>query len=432
MYGASGFTGSLSVSFLIEKYSQDPKKMPFRWAIAGRNKNTLERQLQKSLQEYAPIQYIHDLTQMIDIIVTSTDDIPKLRALVRNTKSMVTTVGPFSKYGTNLVALCAAYGTHLSDITGESDWVRKMIDNYEQQAARTGAILTSHAGHDCIPWELACYNAAELLRNMGQRVVRFDVYDRIQASISGGTLSSIITKSRARGQYQLKLPFDPLLSRCGQRSPHEMLLKNQLVPTFDQNICSYIGPFLMAPVVGNSVRRSCAANGYSDPKRPLIYSEKFVYNSIWSAVSKFIGMIGLAVALFVPKIPMLMTTFLPPGSGPSKQEQLDGYLLVQVVATGEKGDKTESWCYIPHDPGYYYTARMLVETGLVPILNKNELVGLPNYSKDRGGIGGYWTPASGTGPLIQKRLEGIGIKFRTRMYQPIVQMDKSKPTRLNH
>jgi len=417
MFGASGFTGSLCVDFLVERYSQNPDKMSFRWAIAGRNRSALERTLNNSLTQYAPAEHITALKSKIDIIIADSNNVDQLKQMVRNGRSIVTTAGPFDKYGTNLVALCAAYGTHLSDITGESDWVRKMIDNYELQAKKSGAILTSHAGHDCIPWELACFNAAELLGKMNQKVVKFEAFDRINGNISGGTLATIIHSLQDRTKYNAKLGFDPLSSHFGKKSPHELKLVNQNFVTYDKAVDAYVGPFVMAAVMGNCVRRSCSINQYSSASTKATYHEKYVYNSIWTAIPNFLGLIALASGLFIPGVPDLLSRLLPPGTGPSRADQMAGYLLVQVIATGDKGGKTESWCYIPRDPGYYYTARMLVETGLVPILNKNQLSTLPNYSAEDKGIGGYWTPAAGTGPLIQTRLEDIGIQFQTRVFK---------------
>lgn len=43
---------------------------------------------------------------------------------------ILTTVGPYERYGTQLLALCAEYGTDYVDITGEVAWVRQMITQY--------------------------------------------------------------------------------------------------------------------------------------------------------------------------------------------------------------------------------------------------------------------------------------------------------------
>lgn len=64
---------------------------------------------------------------------------------------MVTTVGPFAKYGSALVAACAASGTGYVDSTGESPWVRDMIDQHDATAKSTGALMVPMCGFDSIP-----------------------------------------------------------------------------------------------------------------------------------------------------------------------------------------------------------------------------------------------------------------------------------------
>jgi len=67
---------------------------------------------------------------------------------------VISTVGPFVKYGSKLVASCAYTGTDYCDITGEVYWVRKMISAYDNIAVETGARLISCCGADSVPWDL--------------------------------------------------------------------------------------------------------------------------------------------------------------------------------------------------------------------------------------------------------------------------------------
>ena len=74
--------------------------------------------------------------------------------MARCTRVVITTTGPFDRYGSDLVRMCAESGTHYADITGETDWVRKMIDRYDDKARATGARIVHFCGHDCVPWDL--------------------------------------------------------------------------------------------------------------------------------------------------------------------------------------------------------------------------------------------------------------------------------------
>lgn len=71
---------------------------------------------------------------------------------------VVTTVGPFDRYGTPLVELCAQWGTHYCDITGETNWVREMIEKYDALARETGSKIVHFCGHDCLPWVCAIFH----------------------------------------------------------------------------------------------------------------------------------------------------------------------------------------------------------------------------------------------------------------------------------
>lgn len=69
----------------------------------------------------------------------------------RKTKVIVTTVGPYAHYGSKLVAACAAAGVHCCDLTGESLWVKDMIEKHHEEAERTGAKIVPSCGFDSIP-----------------------------------------------------------------------------------------------------------------------------------------------------------------------------------------------------------------------------------------------------------------------------------------
>ncbi|HUS29891.1 MAG TPA: saccharopine dehydrogenase NADP-binding domain-containing protein, partial [Kofleriaceae bacterium] len=115
MFGATGFTGQLVAEYI-------KGKKPARWAIAGRNKAKLE-----ALGLDAPI------------IVVDAHDRAGLDAVAKRTKVVCTTVGPYAKYGSELVAACANAGTHYCDLTGEVHWMRAMIDANHDRAVQTGA-----------------------------------------------------------------------------------------------------------------------------------------------------------------------------------------------------------------------------------------------------------------------------------------------------
>ena len=105
VYGATGFTGSLCVKYLKENYSD------LVWGIAGRNQKKLE-DLSKNLGINCKI------------FIADGNDLSALNEITKQTKVVLTTAGPFHRYGSKLVASCVENSTHYVDITGENFWVK--------------------------------------------------------------------------------------------------------------------------------------------------------------------------------------------------------------------------------------------------------------------------------------------------------------------
>merc|ERR1719502_2519657 len=104
LLGATGFTGGLAAKYLAKTYGSSVK-----WAIAGRSAAKLEKVKAELNADYA------------DIIICDTSKPETLLKLVADTRTVATTAGPFDRYGSPVVHMCAAHGTGYCDITGESD-----------------------------------------------------------------------------------------------------------------------------------------------------------------------------------------------------------------------------------------------------------------------------------------------------------------------
>ena len=138
VWGASGFTGRLAAEYVQAQYGQSN----LRWAIAGRNPQKLE-----SVKPGPDV----------EILEADSFDKASLTELVKQTRVMLTTVGPYARYGSLLVEVCAEQGTHYCDLTGETHWLKQMIDQHQSTAAESGAILVPMSGFDSIPSDMGCY-----------------------------------------------------------------------------------------------------------------------------------------------------------------------------------------------------------------------------------------------------------------------------------
>lgn len=398
LFGSTGFTGRLAALYVAKTYGSS-----IRWAICGRRKSALEDLRTELVGMNATLK-----PDDIAILIADSTDYPSLSKMVSSTKVVCTTAGPFDKYGSDLVKCCAEHGTHYCDITGETDWVRQMIDRFDDKAKKTGARIVHFCGHDCVPWDLAVLECSNQLKKQGQALMEVHCYDEICAEASGGTYATVFHSLANRVKYESKLGFDPLLKTTaedccndqGGMSTSSFSVNNQTTLGFASEFKggSWVGPFVMASVMANCVRRSFVLNKYS---AKMTYREFAVYPSFMAGVITLIDMLLIGLCIFIPPLKWLLleTGFIPkPGQGPTTASMDKGFLKVTAFGTGDAGGKTKVEFYFPTDPGYRDTARMLVESGLVLALQIND-VKVP---------GGVYTPAACQGELLTQRLLDTG------------------------
>src|SRR5215471_7381782 len=178
VYGATGFTGQLVAEYLAAHYKNDKE---LKWAMAGRSLDKL-----KSVRDAigAPAD--------TPLIVADASDAASLKAMVAQTKSVITTVGPYQLYGGDLLAACVASGTDYIDLCGEPVWMRQMIDKHEAEAKASGARIVFSCGFDSVPFELgAFYVQEEAKRVFGAPAARVKGRVRdMRGKFSGGTAAS--------------------------------------------------------------------------------------------------------------------------------------------------------------------------------------------------------------------------------------------------
>ncbi|MCA9519304.1 MAG: saccharopine dehydrogenase NADP-binding domain-containing protein, partial [Myxococcales bacterium] len=168
LFGATGFTGRLVADYLARAPHAG------RWAIAGRNREKLDA-----------------LGLGVPVIVADALDPAAMADVARRATAVCTTVGPFSRYGTALVAACADAGTHYCDLTAEVHWMRAMIDAHHVAAQKSGARVVHACGFDSIPSDLGTWLAQEAMKarhgRYGDRVTAY--YGAQRGGVSGGTLA---------------------------------------------------------------------------------------------------------------------------------------------------------------------------------------------------------------------------------------------------
>ena len=261
IYGASGFTGKLVVEYAIAKYL-DSKDIS--WAIAGRNIDKLN-ELKKEL----------NISDKIEVLHVDSDDQSSVESLVKNTKCVLTTVGPYQLYGENIIRSCISSGTDYVDLCGEPGWMHKIIDECSEEAKSTGARIIFSCGFDSIPFDLGVkFVQDEVMSKTNQYAS--SVKGRVRAmngEFSGGTAASMkaTMASLKTNPELLNVLINPHALCEGHTGAQQ---EDDSKPKFDEELDTWVAPFFMAPINTKNIHRSNKLQNH-------IYGEDFMYNEMW-------------------------------------------------------------------------------------------------------------------------------------------------------
>ena len=147
VYGATGFTGQLVAEYLAAHYKNDKS---LKWAMAGR-----------SLDKLKSVRDAIGAPSDTPLVVADASDAASLKAMVEQTKSVISPSARIMLYGNELLAACVAAGADYLDLCGEPVWMRQMIEQHEAAAKASGARIMFSCGYDSLPFELGVFCAQE-------------------------------------------------------------------------------------------------------------------------------------------------------------------------------------------------------------------------------------------------------------------------------
>nr|WP_295773072.1 saccharopine dehydrogenase NADP-binding domain-containing protein [Rhodoferax sp.] len=393
LYGASGFVGRQTVDYFAKH--AEVKSSNLTWALAGRSADKLEAVRKASGAKQA------------GIVVAEAHDAAAMDALARNTKVVLSTAGPFALYGSELVAACVRHGTHYVDITGETPWVRGMIDLHHADAQRKGARIIPFCGFDSIPSDLSAHLAnGAMLERYGEACVTTKVAFSIRGGFNGGTLASLFNMLASGQSEAMADPF--LLNPSGTRPENASSAHaDPLGPRRDADFGAWLGPFMMSTINTRVVRRSAALLGYA---QGYAYQEYLRLGkgpvAALAATSLSVGAFTSQAALRLSPIRKLAQKFAPPpGAGPSEASMDSGSFRALWVGHSASGKTVRGMIADKGDPGNRATTKMLCESALALALQLDELPGGRKH-------GGLLTPASGLGDVLVQRLRAAGMTLQ--------------------
>ena len=395
LYGASGFVGRQTVQYFARHAPEG-----VRWAIAGRDRRKLE-----GVRE--------ECGARVDVLVADSRDQQAINAIVSRTRVVLTTAGPFADHGDALVDACVRFGTDYVDITGETPWVRTVIDRYHDRAAAAGTRIVPSCGFDSVPSDIgALLVVRHLHRTYGVACERVNAFFRLSGGLNGGTLATTLELFDAAPVEQLADPFllDPPESR--QRRDEERH-RDPRSPRLHPDVDAWVGPFFMGPINTRVVRRSAALHEqWHEPYgRDFAYQEYQQFDEPAAAL-KAIGMIAAGAvgvaALRQPRLRSLVRRFGPrPGHGPSAQAIAAGWYVCELVATAAAGAQVRATIRHGGDPANAGTVTCVCESALCLALQRDDLPGGPTR-------GGVLTPATALGDVLAERLRRAGVTIDLR------------------
>ncbi len=403
LYGATGFVGKLTAQYLARAGSGA------RIALAGRSTDKL-RAVRDTLGATA---------KDWPLLTADASKPSTLEAMAARTRVVVTTVGPYAKYGLPLVEACAAAGTDYADLTGEPQFIRSSIDLCHKQAIDTGARIVHACGFDSIPSDLTVYalyrKAAE--DGTGELTDTTLVVRRFAGGVSGGTLASMLEIMRdASGDPDLRRmladpyllsPDRPAEPEVGAQPDVSLQRGSDIAPELDG---VWTTGFVMALPNTRTVRRSNALMGWP-------YGRRFRYTEVMSVGSSRLAPVAAAVATggsaaafglgtrffrFLPQ--RLVERIVPkPGTGPSEAKRESGHYTVETYTTTTSGARYCATMAQRGDPGYKATSVLLGESALALALDRDALSDLR----------GVLTPAAAMGDALLARFPKAGVSLDT-------------------
>jgi short subunit dehydrogenase-like uncharacterized protein len=379
VYGATGFTGQLVAEYMAAHYKGDGS---LKWAMAGRSKDKL-----------ASVRDAIGAPAETPLIVADASDPASLKAMVAQTKSVITTVGPYMLYGNDLLAACVEAGVDYFDLCGEPIWMRQKIEQHDAAAKKSGSRIVFSCGYDSLPFELGVFCAQEEAKKaLGAAVPRVKGRVReMKGTFSGGTAASMraIVEATMKDLSLVTSLRDPFILTPGFDGPKQPLGNR---PLFDQDLQTWTAPFVMANINTRNVHRSNMLLGFP-------YGKDFVYDEMMVTGPGEQGE-AMAKKVMAANNKLSGTDVPKPGEGPSKEEREAGHYDLLFVAIAPDGRQARAAVKGDRDPGYGSTSKMISECAMCLLRDAADVAP------------GIWTPGAAMGHKLIKRLEeNAGIKF---------------------
>ncbi|KAH8653693.1 saccharopine dehydrogenase [Xylariales sp. PMI_506] len=403
VFGATGYTGLMTAEHITAKLPTNLK-----WAIAGRSAD----KLQKVVLECKALN--PDRVQPeIEVVGLNDED---LLALAKKTYILITTVGPYAKYGEHAFKACAESGTHYLDCTGEVVWTLDMIEKYEAKAKETGAIIIPQDGIESAPSDLLTWVMAQLIRTELSAQTANTVVEihQLNSAPSGGTLATVLNIFEKYTPKDLKKSSEAY-ALSPVPNPHpgpRPSLLSLLTGLYSIRNLGLLRPSIAGSANVPIVQRTWGLLQQEGSRRAEAYGPRWSYrefvkarNPLSGAFLYYAELFGGALLMFVPLFRALVRKYIfKPGEGPARDVAARDYIEYRGVAEPDpaQGDKqafVKAWF---SGSMYYLTATLLAQAASTLLEDDVDLKG------------GVYTPAC-LGQGYIDRLSENGFKIEAQI-----------------
>ncbi|KAI8925006.1 Saccharopine dehydrogenase-domain-containing protein [Entophlyctis helioformis] len=405
VWGATGFTGALVVEYLTNNAAANGIK----FAVGGRNKAKLQQVLDRVAARTG-------ISESADIIIADSNGQDSLDKMVAQAKVVITTVGPYAKYGEKLVSACVRIKTDYVDLTAEPHFIRAMAEKYHDLAVKNNVLIVNSCGFDSIPSDLGTFMVANHFASKGlqTQTVKISLNDFV-GGISGGTLASMSDIFKINRISELV----PMITNGNFHVP-ESKDKLTVIPTlirYDRDFGSWQAFWPMDLPNSGIVRRSNWFNNYGPVFR---VTETKAWSNLLLAVFQAVAVWIAFMSLVIPFVGWIVGRIVPPGTGPTDATLKNGRFSYDIVGYSQRNDageqvKAKALVKGVSDPGYGETAKMVSEAAMCLALQRAQ-IGTPATGNFKSLTGGVATTASSMGMLLIERLRKAGMTLTVEDY----------------
>ncbi|KAK9598928.1 hypothetical protein V6Z93_003248 [Aspergillus fumigatus] len=368
LVGPTGYTGRLCAEHIVKNLPTNLK-----WALAGRSVQKIEV-IAKELKTLNPDRAAPE-------ILAVQLNRQELEPLVQRTKVIINCVGPYHLYSTPVVEACANHGTHYVDATGETPWIREIIEKYHDVAKSNGAIIIPSVGVESAPADILAWSVVKRVRedlSSDTKEVIGAIEEMKSSGPSGGTLNTVLTIFDSLSFSDILKSTDPFAlaaSAPPKNVPSEPLVDKILGVRSVRDLGTLTtSPSAMADIT--IVHRSSTL--MPEFYGPLFYFRQFVKvrNALVGIIFHYAFIIGLCL-LTLPPVRALVRQFVyAAGQGPRKEDSVNDRVEYRAVATADQKTAAPQRVFgkFKYEGSMYALTGLLLAEAAMVILEETERV----------------------------------------------------------